>query len=188
MEEAKLLYFVGFFIFLFLTIKSGFAASCGPEWFEQPSATLQSGIEEIAAIAPATPDTQKAEQTGVALYVFVSLSMPKPALIALNKDAARFGAALVLRGLKDNQYSATAEHLKPIIEQSGQGFLIHPQWFTQFKIDTVPTFVLSKTDAAGNVRFDKVSGHISVDEALTQIEQAGELSSDATQWRQRHAP
>ncbi len=126
--------------------------------------------------ACAKNEVPKSEAT---LYVFVSLSMPKLALISLSVDAARLGATLVLKGLKDNSYKATAEYLQEMIHKTGGGFLIHPELFKAYAIDKVPTFVLSKTPLNHELHFDKVSGHISVNAALEKIAQAGDLSQDA---------
>lgn len=113
------------------------------------------------------------------LYVFVSLSMPKLALLSLSLDAARLGATLVLKGLKDNSYKATAEYLQEMIHKTGNGFLIHPELFKAYAIDKVPTFVLSKMPLNHEPHFDKVSGHISLNAALEKIAHAGDLSQDA---------
>ncbi len=126
--------------------------------------------------AYAKNEVPKSEAT---LYVFVSLSMPKLALISLSLDAARLGATLVLKGLKDNSYKATAQYLQEMIHKTGNGFLIHPELFKAYAIDKVPTFVLSKTPLNHEPHFDKVSGHISLNAALEKIAQAGDLSQDA---------
>lgn len=117
-----------------------------------------------------------------AFYIFVSLSIPKPALIALNKEAARLGAALVLRGLKDNSYQKTAVYLKEVIEKTGQGFLVHPELFKCYEIHQVPSFALT-TDTLGDTSlFDVVSGHIPIQTALLEIAEKGELKHEAKAW------
>jgi type-F conjugative transfer system pilin assembly protein TrbC len=103
------------------------------------------------------------------VYVFVSLSMPKPALIALNREAAQLGATLVLRGLKENSYQKTALYLQEIIAKTGQGFLIHPELFKRYEILHVPSVVLTTNPLGREAIFDVVSGHIPIKTALLKI-------------------
>jgi type-F conjugative transfer system pilin assembly protein TrbC len=124
-------------------------------------------------------------QSSTAIYVFVSLSMPKPALIALNKEAAQLGAALVLRGLKDNSYQKTAFYLQDMIEKTGQGFLIHPELFKRYEIHQVPSVVLATDTLSAEPIFDVVSGHIPIKTALLEIAEKGELKNEAKDWLQR---
>lgn len=126
------------------------------------------------------------KQPSTELYVFVSLSMPKPALLALNKEAVRVGAQIVLKGLKDNSYQKTASYLQEIIAKTGQGFLIHPELFKRYQIDQVPSFVLTTNPLGREPVFDVVSGHIPLKTALLKISQKGELMHEAKQWLQRN--
>lgn len=120
-----------------------------------------------------------------AVYVFVSLSMPKPALIALNKEAAQFGATLVLRGLKDNSYQRTVLYLQEMIQKTGQGFVIHPELFKRYGILQVPSVVLTTDTNGAEPIFDVVSGHIPIKTALLEINQKGELKDEAKAWLSR---
>ncbi len=124
-------------------------------------------------------------QASTALYLFVSLSMPKPALIALNKEAIELGATLILRGLKDNSYQKTALYLQDMIEKTGQGFLIHPELFKRYEIHQVPAVVLTKDTLGSEPIFDVVSGHIPLKTALLEIAHQGELKNEAKDWLQR---
>lgn len=120
-----------------------------------------------------------------AVYVFVSLSLPKPALVALNQEAVQLGATLVLRGLKDNSYQKTALYLQDLIEKTGQGFVIHPELFKRYEIHQVPSVVLT-ADTLGTVpSFDVVSGHIPIKTALLEMAQKGELKAEAKDWLSR---
>lgn len=133
-------------------------------------------------IANASPSVLPENAHRSVFYVFVSLSMPKPALIALNKEAARLGAALVLRGLKDNSYQKTAVYLKEVIEKTEQGFLVHPELFKRYKIHQVPSFVLTMDTLGSKPIFDVVSGHIPIQTALLEIAEKGELKHEAKAW------
>lgn len=147
-----------------------------------------SGAAPIPAeyIANASVSVLPKNEHRSALYVFVSLSMPKPALIALNKEAVRLGAALVLRGLKDNSYQKTALYLKEVIEKTGQGFLIHPELFKRYEIHQVPSVVLTTDTLGSEPIFDVVSGHIPIQTALLEIAEKGELKDEAKTWYQRN--
>ncbi len=125
-------------------------------------------------------------ESNTEVYVFVSLSMPKPALIALNKEAAQLGAALVLRGLKENSYQKTALYLQEIIAKTGQGFLIHPELFKCYEILHVPSVVLTTNPLGREAVFDVVSGHIPIRTALLKIAETGELKDEANAWLQRN--
>jgi len=125
-------------------------------------------------------------ESNAAIYVFVSLSMPKPALIALNREAAQLGAALVLRGLKENSYQKTALYLQEIIAKTGQGFLIHPELFKRYEILHVPSVVLTTNPLGREAVFDMVSGHIPIKTALAKMAEKGELKDEAKAWLQRN--
>lgn len=79
------------------------------------------------------------------LMIFISLSMPKEALVKLAKQAQATNALLVMRGVeggiaKGNWPRAMAA-LKPISE-TGAAVVIHPDYFKQYQVKQVPTFVL----------------------------------------------
>lgn len=125
-------------------------------------------------------------ESNIAVYVFVSLSMPKPALIALNREAAQLGAALVLRGLKENSYQKTALYLQEIIAKTGQGFLIHSELFKRYEILQVPSVVLTTNSLGVDAVFDVVSGHVPIKTALSKMAEKGELKDEAKAWLQRN--
>ncbi len=141
--------------------------------------------QEETDIVKALSTTSPKNELNPAVYVFVSLSMPKPALMALNKEAAQLGAALVLRGLKDNSYQKTAFYLQDMIEKTGQGFLIHPELFKRYEIHQVPSVVLAADTLRAEPIFDVVSGHIPIKTALLEMAQKGELKNEAKDWLQR---
>lgn len=141
-----------------------------------------SNKDNTSNFLPAIP--LKGEPT-TAVYVFVSLSMPKPALIALNKEAAQLGATLVLKGLKDNSYQKTASYLQEIIQKTNQGFVIHPELFKRYGILQVPSVVLTTDTIDAEPIFDVVSGHIPIKTALLEIAQKGELKDEAEVWLSR---
>jgi len=131
------------------------------------------------------PRVSLKNESAAAIYVFVSLSMPKSALIALNQEAVHLGATLVLRGLKDNSYQKTALYLQEIIEKTGQGFIVHPELFKRYDIHQVPSVVLTTNSISDAPLFDVISGHIPIKTALLKIAEKGELTHEAKAWLQR---
>lgn len=127
------------------------------------------------------------EQTGAAgalnagptLLVFVSFSMPEPALARLVDQAARSGATLVLRGFVGNSLQQTVQRTQQLIGQREVGFQIDPQAFDRFSVSVTPTFVLLRTGAvpepcaAGTCfpssGYVSTAGDVSVDYALEFI-------------------
>ena len=118
---------------------------------------------------PATPATQSCTKPNLArqdqeterkFLIFVSFSMPKSALQALYADAKNQQAVLVLRGLKDGSFKATAEYLKAL-EISVQ---IDPESFKKHQISRVPTIV-----ALGDNQFNSISGNISFQYAKQKL-------------------
>jgi len=118
---------------------------------------------------PATPATQSCAKPNLArleqeterkFLIFVSFSMPKSALQALYADAKNHQAVLVLRGLKDGSFKATAEYLKAL-EISVQ---IDPESFKKYQINRVPTIVALRDN-----EFDSISGNISFQYAKQKL-------------------
>ena len=86
-----------------------------------------------------------------ALYILVSWSMPKASLHRVMTQAHRAGAAVVMRGFKNNSWRDTAfalDALKRAAADSRSGpadvhVSVDPALFTRFAVETVPTVVLS---------------------------------------------
>lgn len=73
-------------------------------------------------------------------YIFVSLSIPDETLKSLYQDAKKQDIPLVLRGLMDESFKKTAEHLGSL----GIAAEINPQLFKKYQIKRVPTFLSVK--------------------------------------------
>ena len=131
--------------------------------------------------AMGSPDPAKAGiPVGPTLLVFVSFSMPEPALERLVDQAARTGATLVLRGLVEDSMQKTVARVQRVIGQRKVGFQIDPQAFDRFAIAATPSFVLIKdrsvpTPCAAGACFSADSfalaaGDVSIDYALRFIQ------------------
>lgn len=130
------------------------------------------GYEAMGAPTPSAAAINK----GPSLLVFVSFSMPEPALDRLVDQAARTGATILLRGLVDGSLQQTVTRAQRLIGQRRVGFQIDPQAFDRFSVGVTPTFILIKDGAtpqpcaAGTCypssAFVSASGDVSIDYAL----------------------
>ncbi|MBS0271680.1 MAG: type-F conjugative transfer system pilin assembly protein TrbC [Proteobacteria bacterium] len=118
-------------------------------------------------------------------YIFVSCSLGEKALLNVAQDAKKWGATLVLRGFKEGSYLKTAKALQKVVQEVGQGFIIDPELFTLFAIQTVPTFVLSKpfhlsaSERMQTPIHDRIQGHVSPKYALETFAKEGDLKDEA---------
>ncbi len=114
-----------------------------------------------------------------ALRVFVTLHMPAASLKGLVDQAARSGATLVLRGLKDQSMRKTVAAVQELIGERRVAWQIDPEAFTRFGIERAPTFVLLTSGAGGRApestctadcplasSFVAIAGDVSIDYAL----------------------
>ena len=101
------------------------------------------------------------------IFVFVSFSMPKASLIELNKQAQKYNATLVMRGIYKNSFS---EMRKKILEINPDGLSINidPKSFEKYNIKQVPTFILVKE----NREVSRLSGNVSLDYAHEKLSEA----------------
>jgi conjugal transfer pilus assembly protein TrbC len=116
---------------------------------------------------------------GPALLVFVTFAMPEAALERLIDQAARTGAAVLLRGLVDGSLQKTVLRAQRLIGQRQIGVQIDPQAFDRFSVSSAPTFVLLKGGAAPSPcaagtcyppsAYVAVAGDVSLDYALEFI-------------------
>jgi conjugal transfer pilus assembly protein TrbC len=129
------------------------------------------------------------------LFVMVSLSMPKEALVRTAEQAERAGATLVFRGLKGDSMTKMGEEIKAIVGSRSVSVVVHPPAFQQFGVSRVPTFVLARGDAGNQTlengcskpeTFVKVSGDVSLDYALDYIERKSQAwAAVAKEYRSR---
>ncbi|WP_010304200.1 TrbC family F-type conjugative pilus assembly protein [Candidatus Odyssella thessalonicensis] len=107
------------------------------------------------------------------LLIFVSSSLSAASLKRLAADAAKIGAQLIFRGLINDSFKDT--HL--YFAELGIQAQIDPLKFEEHQVQMVPTFILTTSQAA-----DRLQGHVSVAEALTQFKDLGELRTLAAQF------
>lgn len=122
-------------------------------------------------------------QADGAFYVAVSLTMPADALRALSKDAQKAGGRLVIRGLVDNSFQKTFEAASRVFDKNAlSGVAIEPQVFRAFKVERVPVFIAAVEPVqpcmgldcvSAAPAHDKISGNISMGEALRELSERG---------------
>lgn len=129
------------------------------------------------------PKNPEADARGV--VVFASLGMPETSLKQLITQAADLNIPIVIRGMYNNDFAATAQKVQSlIIDNSGESIMggveINPIWFKQFKISQVPAFVAIKDgECLGEPpcspdNFDIVYGNVSLYHALETLNRKGE--------------
>lgn len=118
---------------------------------------------------------------GPALYLFVSLSMPEPALRRLIAQAAQARATVLVRGLSEGSLRKTAARLQALIGDAPVSIQIDPRLFDQFAVQRVPTFVLAQSSARSDCNgstcppdpaFLRTSGDVSLDYALAYMQRS----------------
>jgi type-F conjugative transfer system pilin assembly protein TrbC len=113
---------------------------------------------------------QEADQSSTQLYIFVSSSLPQESIRTLAHQAQKIGAHVVFRGLVGGTFLATQNYMKEL----GITAEIDPPKFEDYKVTVVPTFIL-----ASKQTIDRVTGHISLFEALDQFGKKGDLKAEA---------
>lgn len=124
------------------------------------------------------------------LLVFVSFSMPRQSLEAYLHDAKKIHATVVIRGLVDNSFKKTTQHMAELIQASGgEGMVLNPLWFKRFNIQRVPSVVIVPhggscfTNGACDKEhdYDQMSGDITLSAALKMLRDKGKVSNDIAQ-------
>ena len=132
------------------------------------------------AIAPGCPkknrEEMENEQHATAkdpkILVFVSFSMPKASLTALAKEAEKFGAVLVMRGLKGDSFKETQAAFQALGEEERSGIEINPELFETYQIQQVPVFVRVKASTEGELQeIGRLSGNVSLAFAAQKLQE-----------------
>jgi len=141
----------------------------------QPSTTVSpSDLAQQFSTPPVLPINAAAHE----LLVFVSFSMPREGLLRIVEQSEKTGAKMVFRGMAGDKLTSMSRSVADILGNHRVEALIHPQAFTQFKVDRVPALVLAKSDAGNHLdngcvqtgSYIKVTGDVGQDYALDLIE------------------
>lgn len=142
----------------------------------QLSEELKARFGNSGTSASAEIDDKKADGLSLAsadhpqLLVFVSASMPDKAVQALFEQVQAYNGKLIFRGLMGGSFQNTLSYMSRMEIKAD----IDPPKFSQYQITHTPTFVLTKGDV-----YDKLTGHISVEDAMEQFSSRGELKVQA---------
>ena len=117
------------------------------------------------------------------LMVFISFSLPDDVIRKYSKQAAEYGAVLVLRGMKENSLQKT-KYAGFKVNPSGAEWDIAPATFKKFKIDRVPSIVLADATQVSTLEngcakegdYLRVDGEVSIHHALVVMKQYGKGS------------
>lgn len=121
--------------------------------------------------------------SGISGYIFVSTRLPDTTLIALAGDARRAGVSMVLngyvndgpRGLEDTKRKV-AEINAACCSKGGAHWQINPLLYQRYKIRATPAFVIGKGTSNKPEDFSKVSGEMSLGNALKFFAQNSQIS------------
>lgn len=123
-------------------------------------------------------------KAGPKVLIFVSFAMPEPTLQRLVDQAARAGAALVLRGLVNGSIRATVTRMQALIGSRRVAVQIDPEAFDRHGITRTPTFVLVMDDAGAeacpsrlcgaSAQFVKVAGDVTLGYAMQYLSRSSQ--------------
>ncbi len=127
---------------------------------------------------------REANQQGMSGYVFVSEKLSDTTLIALSREASKAGMGMVLNGYVidgPGGLDATKALVQRINSaccgKNGANWQINPLLYERYKIRTSPSFVIAIGTGKSNNDFSKVSGEMSVSNALKFIAQQSSIKS-----------
>ncbi len=110
------------------------------------------------------------------IMIFASFSMPTDSLKGWMRDAQKYHAAIMIRGLVDNSFKATVQKMTELTGDNQGGLQIDPTQFQRFHIDKVPAVVVVKDpncnpDEHCKDEYDVIYGDVHLNYALRKIAQ-----------------
>jgi type-F conjugative transfer system pilin assembly protein TrbC len=130
---------------------------------------------------------ERAKREG--LFVFVSSTMPMSTLKEYARDAVKYSATLVFKGLPSdgaNGWREFAELVNALNldDREEVAIQIDEEPFDEFEITVVPTIILREEKSCINSMsckpiFDKISGNIGIKYALEQFAEVGDMRVQA---------
>jgi len=119
---------------------------------------------------------------GLSAYIFVSSSLSETTLINLARDASKTGMTLVLNadfttgaGAREETRRRVAMIDEACCGRRSVSWMINPILFDRYKIRAVPTFVIAQGESADPSDYSKVSGEMSVANALKFFYQGSQI-------------
>lgn len=131
-----------------------------------------SQIDDFSLLAKqyrAHDQIQQAQTLNKPVLVFISFSMPKASLRAIEEQAKEAHAILVIRGFYQNSIRKTILQTQKVFgfkkDERHASLQINPVLFQKYGIDSVPCFVQTKKTN----EFIKICGNISLPSALEKL-------------------
>lgn len=121
------------------------------ETLRKAQVDIQKLVEQGQAILDGDVQEAKVEDK-VAVYIMVSMSMPKQTLLNLIEQAEKIGAPLVFRGMINGSIKNTAQALIDLMgddqeKNKNRSLSIDPTLYSRFNINQVPAFVVASQPA-----------------------------------------
>ena len=134
----------------------------------QPSSSFNNTSDHAQNPEVATPGD---------ILIFVSFSMPETSLRQWSKQAQRFHATLIVRGLVNGSFAQTQARMFTLFgdeKESKNGMVLEPRLFADYQITQVPAVVVRNTAITCPMTqncphvypFDVLMGDIGLEEAL----------------------
>ena len=145
----------------------------------------QDGLFDFDAMVKTAAGTAKSERGEAPQFIaFASLSMPPPALRQLMRDVPQAGGVVVFRGFPGNSVKAFTAGLARAAGEDRKldNIGIDPRLFRAFRVDTVPTYVVTSSDFDLCDGFDcrtklpphdRISGNVTTEFALATFAGGG---------------
>lgn len=121
----------------------------------------------------------------VNFYMFATLSLSDNILKQMLEYAKLYNGTIVLRGIEDNSFVKTSNHIQRIAtEADSAAIIIDPTLFKKFKVVSVPSYVLAKhkecpVGISCMPNYDKITGNITPKYALEKFIEKGDLKLEA---------
>ena len=125
---------------------------------------------------------------GPEVLVFTTLALPEASWRRWSLDAARAGAAFVLRGVAPGGLAATVRRIRARLPEGGAGVAIDPALFRRFAVDAAPAVVVVPGGAAPCRRrgcadepapaHDRIAGNIGLVAALEAVAAEGAVGRE----------
>lgn len=143
--------------------------------FARPPVLSGQNADYIASLKRQQQQQTKPDDSAPVVMMFVSFSMPEDDLRERVKDAAGLGVTVSLRGMVNGDMRQTGTRIAQLVKETNTGGMqIDPVSFRRYGIASVPTLVVTCEKKS-----DRVSGDISLREALKKVAEDGDCAGVA---------
>lgn len=149
---------------------------------------IQTKVAEATSLVNELKKVEKnifSKEENVDFYMFASFGLSDSLLRQMLDYAKIYNGVIVLRGLKNNSFKQTAEHVQRLSKEGEEAaIIIDPTLFKQFEVERVPAYILAKQEKCPvglscKPSYDKITGNITPKYALEKFVEKGELFLEA---------